>query len=146
MARYISDKEIHVMAEDLIYDAAIYYLNDFEMPRRTKNGECIFETYKTPAFRIHPTEEAIVISACIDGYERNEVTVTVEDAVLTIAGRHAIDEPEKDGQQKYGTFYREIYIPRTIDPDAISATYQDAVLRITLPKKKKKALRVLKIE
>lgn len=146
MARYISDKEIHIMADDLIYDTAIYYLNDFEMPRTTKEGEYVFESYMTPDFLINPTEDTIVISACLDGYKKDELTVTVEDSVLTIAGKRAIPEEKEAASHRAGTFYREIYIPRTIDPDSISAHHEGTLLVLTLPKKKKQDLRVLKIE
>jgi len=146
MARYISDKELQLMAEDLIFDNAIFYLNDFEIPRITKEEDIVFEAYSTPEFEIEQKENEIVLSAYLDGYRQEELTVSVQDNVLTAAGKRVNTTPSGDDIKDYGTFYRELYIPRSIDQKKISVSYSHRYLVITMPKKKHEKLRVLKID
>jgi HSP20 family protein len=134
------------MAEDLIFDNAIFYLNDFEMPRITTNGEIVFETYGTPDFEIETQEDKILLRADLEGYRKDELTVSVQDNVLTIAGKRENTASSDDNIKSCGTFYREVYIPRSVAQKKISVSFRDNHLLITLPRKKQEKLRVLKIE
>ena len=147
MARYISDKDVHLLAEDLLFDNAIFYLNDFEMPRITKTGTVAFETYNAPDFEIAAEGERIILRTRLEGYAKEELSATIEDNVLTVAGkRKAATASGEDAVRDYGTFYREIYIPRSIDQKKITVTYHDDELVILMPKRKIEKLRVLDIQ
>jgi len=146
MARYISNKEVHLMTEDLVFDNAICYLNDFEMPRVTNDGAVIFETYAAPEFEIETVESEIILRAVLSGFSKKEITVSIQDNILMIAGRKTCKTVSTgDDINVRGSFYREIYVPRSIDQDRIGVLFNSDELVVVLPKKRLESLRVLKI-
>ena len=62
-----------------------------------------------------------------------DVDVTVGDGVLTIdATRDQLTEEERRTEFNYGRFHRSILLPPGVDDDAISATYEDGILEVTV--------------
>jgi HSP20 family protein len=62
-----------------------------------------------------------------------DVDVTVGDGVLTIdATREQLTEEERRTEFNYGRFHRSILLPPGVDDDAISATYEDGILEVTV--------------
>lgn len=62
-----------------------------------------------------------------------DVDVTVGDGVLTIdATREQLTEEERRTEFNYGRFHRSILLPPGVDEDAVSATYQDGILEVTV--------------
>lgn len=62
-----------------------------------------------------------------------DLDVTVGDGVLTIdATREQLTEEERRTEFNYGRFHRSILLPPGVDEDAVSATYQDGILEVTV--------------
>ncbi|MCD6531460.1 Hsp20/alpha crystallin family protein, partial [bacterium] len=62
------------------------------------------------------------------------------DNVLTISGEKKIERDEKKEnyhrvERVFGSFSRSFYIPTNVDPNKISAKYNNGVLEVRLPKK-----------
>jgi HSP20 family protein len=79
-----------------------------------------------------------MIKADLPGIDPKEVTISVEENRLTIAGErmHEEKKEEKDYRYRevaYGKFSRTIALPDGVATDAIKATYKDGVLAITMP-------------
>ncbi len=75
----------------------------------------------------------------IPGVRKEEVKVTLHDGVLTVAAERK--QPElKESEQwlrneiSYGKFERSIDLPYPVAEDKISATHENGMLRIVLPK------------
>lgn len=63
-----------------------------------------------------------------------DVSVTISEGVLTIKGeRRSETRGEGRSEVRYGTFARSLALPGTADASAISASYADGVLTVTLP-------------
>lgn len=95
----------------------------------------------TPPVDVYDTDDgAFVVSAELPGVDPTEVTVTLEDAVLTIAGERKIDT-EFDrtrfyrSERAYGSFSRSFMVPRTVDTAAATAEHKAGTLRVRLPLK-----------
>ena len=95
----------------------------------------------TPPVDVYETDDgAVVVSAELPGVDPTEVTVTLEDAVLTIAGERKIDT-EFDRtrfyrlERAYGSFSRSFMVPRTVDTAAATAEHKAGTLRVRLPLK-----------
>ena len=86
--------------------------------------EAVADLVVTPA-RIYVTVE-------LPGASRETMEVTSTDCRLTV---HAIGT---DG----GVFHREIDLPHAVVPEAVSATYRNGVLDVTLPRLRGHRVRV----
>lgn len=69
---------------------------------------------------------------------REQVTVTVHDGRLTIAGQrttHANGNKEHYClcEREYGYFYRVIELPDGVLPELITTTFADGVLEVSIP-------------
>ncbi|NLX00600.1 MAG: Hsp20/alpha crystallin family protein [Actinomycetales bacterium] len=92
----------------------------------------------TPYVRVEDFEEdgMYVLRAEMPGIDPDkDVTLTVEDGVLTISGERREEKKEKHRQEwHYGSFTRSLTLPRGVDPDKITASYEDGVLEVRVPK------------
>jgi HSP20 family protein len=64
----------------------------------------------------------------------------VKDDILVISGEHKTEQNvdnEKYTRREfsYASFNRSFALPETIDSDAISATYENGILKVSIPKK-----------
>ena len=84
--------------------------------------------------------EHLVVKAEIPGVDPDrDIEVTVEDGMLTIAAqrRESTSEKSEKGYRsefRYGSFLRQVRLPKGASPDVVSATYKDGVLEIRLPR------------
>lgn len=92
-----------------------------------------------PAIDISETKEAYVVKAELPGMKKEDVKVTMNNNVVTIAGEKKIEEEKREGnyyrmERSFGSFERSIPIPGPIKPDDIECRYADGLLTISLPK------------
>jgi HSP20 family protein len=94
----------------------------------------------SPAVDIFETEGEIVVKAELPGMDRKDITLNLENNVLTLRGERRFEKETKDEnyhriERSYGTFSRAFSIPASVDEEKIRADYKDGVLKIALPKK-----------
>jgi HSP20 family protein len=124
------------MANLLIRDpvlAAPFRLMD-ELMRSAGNGNRV--TGFTPLVDVHETEEEYLVKVDLPGVNADDVTVEVNDNVLSISGSRAADETGQAQlvERPYGSFVRTLTLPQGVDSDSIEAAYQDGVLELRIPK------------
>ena len=93
-----------------------------------------------PALDVIEKKSELVIQAELPGFKKEQISVTVENNVLTLqAGRK--EEPQiREGEflrqeRFYGSFYRQFELPQTVNAEALKATYKDGVLELILAKR-----------
>jgi len=93
----------------------------------------------TPPVDIYETENELVFTCELPGFEKNQVNITVNEGRLTLSGGRPADE---DKDRKYhnverwsGNFYRSFLLPTSVDTNAIQASLKNGLLSVTLPKK-----------
>jgi HSP20 family protein len=95
-----------------------------------------------PAVNVEETRDALLLSAELPGMKQEDVEIELENNVLTLSGqkeesRTAGGEDDRRfhlWERRWGSFQRSFTLPRTVKADEISATYQDGVLQIHMPK------------
>jgi HSP20 family protein len=92
----------------------------------------------TPAIDVVRDNGDLVVRADLPGIKPEEVTIEVEDDILTVSGQHeeTKEEKEKDflrRERRYGSFSRSVALPRGVEPDKIKATTKDGVVEVTIP-------------
>jgi HSP20 family protein len=93
----------------------------------------------SPAVDITEDERSYTFKAELPGVKKEEVQVTLEDGVLTLAGERKFDCEEKGVtyhriERAYGAFARSFTLPDDIDGDRVTASQQDGVLTVTVAK------------
>jgi HSP20 family protein len=93
------------------------------------------------ALDMHENDTNYVVTTEMPGVQPDNIQVRVENDILTIEGEipEQVSE-QKEGdrvimkERRYGKFSRRIRLPQMVDADKVEASYQDGVLKLTLPK------------
>ena len=95
-----------------------------------------------PAFRtdIRDAGDKYLLDAELPGFNKEDISLDIKDGILTITAEHNESNDQKDDkgnyirrERRYGSFRRSFDISG-IDENAISASYQNGILQLTLPK------------
>ncbi|MFC6753128.1 Hsp20/alpha crystallin family protein [Halorubrum tibetense] len=79
-------------------------------------------------YELYEQDGEFVLTVELPGFDPAEITVTWDDGVLNVAGEH-----EDEFRNTRRTYHRRFRFPKTVDDDAIEASYQNGILTITLP-------------
>jgi HSP20 family protein len=106
---------------------------------REDDGTTSAATEWAPAVDIKEEDERFVIEADVPGVSPEEIEITMEDGVLSLAGnRRAGSRTEREGYRRVervtGRFYRRFTLPDTADAEAIEAKFNQGVLVVSIPK------------
>ena len=83
--------------------------------------------------------DELVLTADVPGFERDEIDVRISDATLSITAEHEEETEEREelylkSERAHKAISRSVRLPEPIDEDSVSATYNNGVLTLTLPK------------
>ena len=92
-----------------------------------------------PAVDIVETGDALLIQVDVPGMRVEDIDIELDSNVLTISGERAPAELAQGERRivtgrSFGTFQRSFPLPRTVDPNGISARLDDGVLTVRLEK------------
>jgi HSP20 family protein len=107
--------------------------------RELDDGTTSAATEWVPAVDIKEEDERFVIEADVPGVDPEEIEITMDDGVLSLAGnRRTESRTEREGYRRVeratGRFYRRFTLPDTADADAIEARFNHGVLLVSIPK------------
>ncbi|SCG94185.1 T786P28D [uncultured Clostridium sp.] len=95
---------------------------------------------------VRETENSYELDIDLPGFQKEEMTVELRDGYLSIRAAKGLDKEEKDKkgtyirQERYtGACSRSFYVG-DVEPEEVSAKYEDGILKLTLPKKETKEL------
>ena len=95
---------------------------------------------------VRETENSYEVDVDLPGFKKDELDVELKDGYLTISASKGLDKDEQDKQGKYirqeryaGACSRSFYVGE-LEPDQVSAKYEDGILKISLPKQAKQEL------
>lgn len=97
----------------------------------------------TPTVNTREGEFAFHIDVDLPGVKKEDISVKVDNNVLTLKGERKSKKEvkEKDYYKKessFGSFTRSFRLPENVDAENIHAESKEGVLEITLPKKEVK--------
>ena len=101
---------------------------------RRVNGEAL-----SPSLDVHQTPDEIVVTAALPGLKPEDVDITITGQTLSIRGEFkADDEISRDQylyrERRYGSFHRQLQLPVRVQGDASTASFEDGVLTLRIPK------------
>jgi HSP20 family protein len=113
-------------------------------------SEGIFGQGRRPTTDIYTEDDSrLTVEAHLPGFADADIDIDVESGALVIrAEKH---EKEEDKGKKYvvressSSYYRRIALPEQADEEAVQASFDDGVLRVTVPYKAVEAPRKIPI-
>ena len=83
------------------------------------------------------------LSVELPGFKKEEITASLKDGYLTISAKHEESDDKKDENDKYirrerrfGSCERSFFVGEAITEDDIKGSYNNGILKLTLPKEK----------
>jgi HSP20 family protein len=122
----------------------------FDTPTTGGNGSNAVRRW-VPSMDLVETDEHFVLRADLPGLTEADVSIELEDNVLTVSGeRKAEHEDKKEGfyrmERSFGQFRRSLTLPDGVDPDGIAATFDKGVLEVRIPKPEQRKPRRVAIQ
>ena len=93
------------------------------------------------------TEDSYELDVDLPGFKKDEVTLELKDGCLTIQAVKGLDKDTSDKKGKYirqeryaGACSRSFYVGEAVEPEDVSAKFEDGILTVSVPKNAKKQL------
>lgn len=104
-----------------------------------------------PGIDVSETKNEIRVKVDLPGLTEKDVEVNLSGDVLSIKGERKEETEEKDEnyyrkERMYGSFLRQIQIPKKIKADQVKAKFKNGVLHVILPKAEEALEKGIKIE
>jgi len=111
----------------------------FEMPFWSSSARAgqLFTGW-SPALDLYQNTDNVVAVVELPGMRKQDIEISLHDGTLTISGERKHESTNGDKAERteryIGTFRRSIALPTRVDASKVSATYNDGILTVTLPK------------
>lgn len=91
-----------------------------------------------PDVDVFETADAHVLHCDLPGIPREAVRIRLEGARLVIEGDRATSQPDgsrpRSLERGHGAFRREFLLPTDVDAEGVTASLEDGVLTVTVPR------------
>lgn len=97
------------------------------------------------------TENSYEIEVSLPGLKKDEIQVDFHNGRLTISGERRMSDEKKNKkfhlmESQYGSFTRSFTLPDTVNTQDIEASFEDGILKITVPKETRKNRQQIQIK
>ncbi|MFM9911683.1 MAG: Hsp20/alpha crystallin family protein [Chitinophagaceae bacterium] len=104
------------------------------------NGGLMGKTMNLPAVNITEHKSQYIVSLAAPGLKKSDFNINVDGNMLTISSEKEENKEDKEKkftrkEYNYSSFSRSFTLPEEINKEKIEATYDDGVLKISLPRK-----------
>ena len=96
---------------------------------------------------VHEHDDHYEIDIDLPGFQKDELTLNLENGYLTVGAAKGLDKEHKDKkgkvirQERYaGAMRRTFYVGEALTEEDVHAKYKNGVLSLTIPKKDQKKL------
>ena len=126
------------LVSDLLGSSSLFGKDFFDMDRdlfRSRLG------INVPTANITETPKEFKVELAVPGLERKDFNVEVDDHILTVSAEKEEEKKEDEGEYSkreysFNSFSRSFTLPEDVKEGNIDATYENGVLRISIPKLK----------
>ena len=93
-----------------------------------------------PAVNVRETEDGYFLELAAPGLVKEDFNISVEKDALVISSEKETTSETEEGKVRrkefnYSSFKRSFTLPKSVDKNAIKASYDNGVLSLVLPKK-----------
>jgi len=113
--------------------------NFFGGEAAANGGEEIANRTWVPPVDIQETEDAFRLFAELPGLTKEDIQITLENNVLRLSGERKLEKDvKKDNYQRiervYGSFARSFSLPHQVNSEGVTASFENGVLTVSVPK------------
>ncbi len=143
MTKFVINHKVPVIGRDEFltpFDRMFDQLINTQFPEIEKQvGVKPFQGTAYPKVNVYEYDDKVGVIAEIPGLDKKDLSIDVEDGVLTIAGnKHGLfdDEGAKviRKELKQSSFKRQFELGDLLNGDKVKATFKDGLLSIEIPK------------
>jgi HSP20 family protein len=92
-----------------------------------------------PLVDMYETNSEIVLEFDLPGFNAEDISLTVCGLTLVLEAQRPREKADFQAcfvclERSHGRFHHAVHIPRSFDPDTITAVYRRGVLRVSCPK------------
>lgn len=106
-----------------------------------------------PAVNVLDSDNEFIVEMAVPGLNKSDFDINIDNSLLSIGVHREAKQDERIENYTirefgYSSFKRTFTIPKSVDIDKISATYNDGIMKVLLPKReeaKKKPIKNIKI-
>lgn len=100
--------------------------------------------YSSLPVDIQQTDKAFFVEASVPGFSPDDVEVTFDDGVLSITGRRQSADTTRNAtyvrrERRATSVFRQVGLPAEVRAEDITASFENGVLRIEIPRAQKAA-------
>lgn len=93
-----------------------------------------------PPVDIYENEHNIVLKLEVPGVDQKDLDIRIENNTITIRGERKFEKETKEEnyhrvERRYGSFQRSFGLPNTVNPEQVTADYNNGILSVTLAKR-----------
>ena len=107
----------------------VMYMN--ELLETTDGGVCI---ELAPVFNRKSTDTTFVVSCCVAGMGKDEITATVEANVLVVTGESDARAAREGVSYSYWRFRKNILLPSEVQADSMVVYFHEGLLVVSFAK------------
>ena len=96
---------------------------------------------------VRETEGTYELDVDLPGFTKDEVNVELKNGYLTIQAAKGLDKDQTDKKGKYirqercaGACSRTFYVGEDVEPEDVTAKFENGILQLSIPKEAKKQL------
>jgi HSP20 family protein len=104
-----------------------------------------------PAVDAYEDEDKLVVKAELPGVEKENISVDLQNGMLTIKAERRCESEEKDGrtfyrkEMVYGSFTRSFSLPQDVVAENVKAEHTNGVLTVEVPKPEARKPKQIKV-
>ena len=102
-----------------------------------------------PPVDVAETQDKILVRAEVPGIRQEDISIEFANGLLTLRGERKIEKTEgvtwHRVERIYGNFSRSFTLPRSVDPEKITASYREGILEVEVPKREEAKPKHIKI-
>jgi HSP20 family protein len=115
------------------------FLDDFFTPFTNTVSPRIFNENLNLKVDIYEKDDTVIIEAELPGVEKEDLFVDTKGKLVTLGGERKSDEKITDvnsyrRERNYGKFERSFNLPFEINTEKVTATFNNGILKLEIPK------------
>jgi HSP20 family protein len=104
-----------------------------------------------PAMDLVEADDHFVLKADLPGLSEDDVAIEIQDNTLSISGERKSEHEDRERgwyrvERQFGRFSRSLTLPEGIDADAVTASVDNGVLEVRIPKPEERKPRRVQIK
>jgi len=87
------------------------------------------------------TDDEIAVTTDLPGVDKDDIDIRCSEDTLRISAKRQVEEEEEEAEgyvrreRAWGSYKRTMELPSNVDCDEVTASFQNGVLEVKLPKK-----------